>query len=198
MDRPLFVALLAGWLTGDWALALPLGMICELFWLDVLELGSVVAPSGSFAFLLLFPLAHLWGLAGPDQLAVPLLLSLLLGNLVAWAEQSLRVRQNKLVEQVAAHCAGMAMGLAPAAAVGRMALQRALIHFSLYGVCFGLLLLTMHTAHILGIPTTIPVTGWGLLLVIALPGAALTLRTRNLYLVLLAGLAFCVVSNFAA
>ena len=52
LDRPLCLALIAGICTSDWALALSLGIILELLWLDVLELGSVVPPFGSLRFLL--------------------------------------------------------------------------------------------------------------------------------------------------
>ena len=185
------MALLAGWLTGDWALALPLGMICELFWLDVLEVGSVLAPSGCFSFLLLFPLARHLGLHEAGSLALPLLLALLLGTLVAKAEQSLRISQNRLVAQVEAHCAGEADGLSPALAVMRMALQRALIHFLLYCACFVLLLSVMRWAQASIALAAIPAASWPLLLAAALPGAVLTLRARNFYLILLGGLAFC-------
>ena len=62
MDRPLCLALLTSWCTGDWALALPLGIIFELLWLDTLELGGVVPPYGGLSFLLAFPLCRHFGL----------------------------------------------------------------------------------------------------------------------------------------
>ena len=80
LDRPLCLALIAGICTSDWALALSLGIILELLWLDVLELGSVVPPFGSLSFLLLFPLAVHFGLNQPGELLLPLILVMLATN----------------------------------------------------------------------------------------------------------------------
>lgn len=67
VDRPICLALFAGFFIGDWSLALPLGIIIELLWLDALELGSVVPPYGSLSFLLVFPLCRQFGLDQPGM-----------------------------------------------------------------------------------------------------------------------------------
>ena len=77
MDRPLCLALLTSWCTGDWALALPLGIIFELLWLDTLELGGVVPPYGGLSFLLAFPLCRHFGLTQAGAALLPLFLSML-------------------------------------------------------------------------------------------------------------------------
>lgn len=86
VDRPLCLALLTSWCTGDWALALPLGIIFELLWLDTLELGGVVPPYGGLSFLLAFPLCRHFGLTQAGAALLPLFLSMLAAYAATWLE----------------------------------------------------------------------------------------------------------------
>ena len=174
------MALIAGICTSDWALALSLGIILELLWLDVLELGSVVPPFGSLSFLLLFPLAVHFGLNQPGELLLPLILVMLAAYLGAFLERSLRIHENRLVDRVEAWCAGDGFTLAPAGAVLRVALLRAFLQFLLF--CL-LAVLTARQA----LPQLL-VLNWPMLYAAALMGAVLSLRTHRAYMVLVGSL----------
>ena len=188
LDRPLCLALIAGICTSDWALAPSLGIILELLWLDVLELGSVVPPFGSLSFLLLFPLAVHFGLNQPGELLLPLILVMLAAYLGAFLERSLRIHENRLVDRVEAWCAGDGFTLAPAGAVLRVALLRAFLQFLLYALCYALLfcLLAVLTAR-QALPQLL-VLNWPMLYAAALMGAVLSLRTHRAYMVLVGSL----------
>lgn len=96
LDRPLFVAGLWGFCTGDWALAIPLGIFFELFFMDLLGAGTYIPPSGVFSLLLCLFLADSFAL---NPQAVPILLvmvTLPLAGLGARLEQWFRQRRVKL------------------------------------------------------------------------------------------------------
>ncbi len=157
-----------------------------MLWLDVLELGSVVPPFGSLSFLLLFPVATHFGLRQPGELLLPLILVMLAAYLGAFLERRLRIHENCLTDRVASWCAGD--GLAPAAAVARVALLRAVLQLLLYALCYALLfcLLAVLTARQL-LPQLL-LLSWSMLYAAALMGAVLSLRTRRTYLVLIGSL----------
>ena len=178
------LALITGIYTSDWALALSLGIILELLWLDVLELGSVVPPFGSLSFLLLFPLASHFGLNRPGPLLLPLILVILAAYLGSFMERSLRIHENHLVDRVEAWCAGDCFALAPDRAVLHVILLRAFWQFLLYAVCYVLLFCMIAVLSARQALPQLSVLSWPMLYGAALMGAVLSLRTRRAYMVL--------------
>jgi len=195
VDRPLFLALLAGSLTSQWPLALALGMVLELLWLDVLELGAIVAPFGGLSFLLLFPLACHLGLDQPGPLLIPLICALLAAYAAAWLERFFRMRQNRLLAAVEQYCAGNEAALSPGRAVWRVVCERAVCHFILYSLSYvALFLLTMSLQGAQLLPQ-LEGLHWYMLIGASLLGAVLSLRVRSALLLLLGslGIVLCVV-----
>ena len=182
VDRPICLALIAGFITSDWSLALPLGIIFELLWLDALELG--VPPYGNLSFLLLFPLCRFFDLTQPGSLLIPLILCMLAAYLASFCEQRQRIWQNAMVDKVEIWCEGKRGGTSPGAALCYSSLRRFFWQIGLYCLCFALIfsllgILQRHQA----LPPLQAVT-WSALYVAALMGAVLSLRTRQAYVVL--------------
>ncbi len=87
LDRPLVMALCLGFCTNNLPFALALALVLELFWVDALRLGIIIPPSGTFSFLLLYPLCLLFQWYLPSMLPIPLLLCLFFGHAASWLEQ---------------------------------------------------------------------------------------------------------------
>ena len=186
-DRPLCLALAAGFCSSDMSLAVPMGIFFELFWLDRLELGNVVSPSGALSLLLLFPLAGIFSLRDPAVLAVPLICVLPLACVGAFVERRLRVRGDRLLGEVVGWTEGRG-GISPETAVRRACLLRAGTHVLLYLACFTALFFLFRALAEDGMPA-IAMVNWPMLHAVALMGAVLSLRTKQSYIVLIGGLA---------
>ena len=170
-------------------MALPLGIIIELLWLDALELGSVVPPYGSLSFLLVFPICRHFGLDNPGPALLPLILSMMAAYAASWCEQRQRVSQNGMVDAVVVWCNGRTGGMSPGRAVLVAGLRRVLWQFVLYGVCFSLIFILFKTLFSHHAAPALPLVTWSALYVAALLGAVLSLRTRQAYAVLVGTLA---------
>ena len=74
IERPISVAAIWGLCTGEWALALPLGIFFELFWMDLLGAGTYIPPNANLPLLLCLFTQHTLS-ASPA--GVPLILIIL-------------------------------------------------------------------------------------------------------------------------
>lgn len=184
IDRPICLALLTGFFSSDWSLALPLGIILELLWLDALELGSIVPPYGSLSFLLVFPICRYFGLDNPGPALLPLILSMMAAYAASWCEQGQRIGQNYMLAAVIAWSEGRAEGMSPGRAVLVAGMRRALWQIFLYGMCFSLIFALVKALVSRSLVPALPVVTWPALYVAALLGAVLSLRTRQAYAVL--------------
>ncbi|WP_363315625.1 PTS sugar transporter subunit IIC [uncultured Desulfovibrio sp.] len=193
VDRPLFAALLMGLLTGDWLLALPLGITLELLWLDVVPLGSVVPPQGVLSFLLMFPLVRLYGWSAPGALLLPLLLAVLAAYAAAFAERSQRVLLNRIMPAVEGYCR-TGRGCAPGHALLLGISLRACWQFALYLICFVGLTLVFEGLDSQRRGPLLRNINWPMMYVAAMLGAVLSLRVRKAYSVLLACLCLAAVA----
>ncbi len=191
VDRPLCIAFFLGAFTGDWQLALPLGIIIELCWLDVIELGSVVPPYAGLTFLLAFPLCRHFGLMSPGQAILPLLLSLLAACAAAWCERQQRIALNPMIDAVS-H-ASQRGGMSPERAVLIAGLRRVLVQFILYAVSFGVISIVLFLFQENGNMASLAGITWHELYGVALLGALLSLRTRQAYCVLVGGVTILMV-----
>ena len=183
IERPLVVALVAGWLTGRWDVALPLAIFLELFWLDIIRLGTIAPPSGSISFFLLLPTVLLLDIEAPRQLPLPLMLCVPCAYAVSRLERALRGKANEDIGPVTRWCAG-AGGTSPQRVVWRSVTRQIVGNGLLFILCFypiyGLLALMQH--HV-GLPEA-PGLSWNVLYGVGLMGAVLALRTRRAYAVL--------------
>ncbi len=166
---------------------MPLGIVFELVWLDVLALGSVVPPYGTLSFLLLFPLAVLYDWRQPDVLLLPVAFAMLCAHAAAWLEQQQRQLMDDASERVQLWCAGDAGGTLPGRAILYSILVRAGAQYALYIVCF--LLMTALGPLFARIGAEwFPSVSWAMFYAAAMAGAVLGLRIRRAYAVLAAAL----------
>ncbi len=190
LTRPLVLAFFFGYATHSLHMALPLGIILELFWVDVQRLGTVVPPCASFAFLLIFPCTLLFGWHDPAYVPLPLLLCLALAHAAKWLEHCLRARNDRCIEGVEAWIQAQHTGerkkitqnisppLSPAQAVLRAVMRTFLCSAALYVLCFGALYaLTHFLAHTHALPHCPHVT-WHMLYLCALLGSLVTCYTH--------------------
>lgn len=185
--------MLVGFLTDDWLLALPLGITLELLWLDVVPLGSVVPPQGVLSFLLMFPLARLYGWSAPGALLLPLLLAVLAAYASAFAERSQRVLLNRLMPAVETYCR-TGRGCPPGGALLLGAGLRICWQFALYLACFILLAGIFEGLDSQRRGPLLLIINWPMMYVAAMLGAVLSLRVRRAYAILLAGLCLAAVA----
>ncbi len=186
LDRPLMAALLMGLATDTLGEALALGLVLELFWIDGLRLGTVVPPSATLSFLLLYPLCMLFGWQSPEQLPLPLLICILFAHVSAWQESWLRKRNashdtavEAWIEQPTS--APSAKALSPEAYIWRSHWRVLWSSALLYGLCFGLLYFFFAFLVQKQAFPIIPHLTWNILYGVGLLGAVLALRTRRAY-----------------
>ncbi len=200
------MALLLGFCTDTMPFALALGLALELFWIDLLRLGTIIPPSGTFSFLLLYPICLLFQWELPSTLPLPLCICLIAGYgasllerwqrranaqydaaLEAWAMQNPDdgnqegkddVRENALQQ------AQLSPSLIISRARWRVLWSSALLYLGVFG-CVYALLSWLETKHAVPI---FPHFNWYMLYAIALIGPILALRTRRAYRVLALGI----------
>lgn len=174
------MCLLAGWATGFWDLALPLGITVELLWLDAVAMGNIIQPFSGLTFLLLFPICYQLTWTQPGVLLLPLLMSMMAGYIGAYAEMRYRIRCNRLLEFVPGAQDEDAsvtperlclLGLA-----GRIAW-----HFLLYVICYAVICFVVSSLLYYGIYPVLTVLDWPLVFALATIGAVLSLRNRRAY-----------------
>ena len=161
-----------GLAVDQWEICLPLGILFELFWLDVLPLGSVVPPYGTLSFLLLFPLALLYGWRQPDTLLLPIVFSMLCASVASRLEQCQRELPCDTHSTRAILCG---------------VLIRAGAQYGLYMLCF-LMLTALGPLLARTGAQWFPSASWAVFYAAALTGSVLGLRIRGTYVILLASL----------
>lgn len=73
MDRPICIAAIWGIFSGDWSLAIPLGIFFELFWMDLLGAGTYIPPNANMPLLLCLMLNEVLPLQVSASEHIPLL-----------------------------------------------------------------------------------------------------------------------------
>lgn len=175
------LGLLAGWFTGQWDVAVPLGIVLELFWLDVIPLGAVLSPTGALPYLLTFSMALLFGIRTPDQLVFPLFFTMGCAYVSVALERRQRVRANALAETMVASEGRLSPDAVVYASLAGRAMQQGALYVLCFGALYGLLRLTVLLPA--GIPV-VPGITWNVLFGVGSVGALLALRTRRAYAVL--------------
>lgn len=199
MERPLVIGLCAGLVTGHSDIALPLGLIFELFWLDVIPLGAVIPPVASLNFFIVFCLALVFDWHDPAQFVLPLLLTLPCAWLGAVLERWQYTRNDNALEplQLWMQTEG---GQSPAHIIARSLLQTACMQ----GLLFLLLFSTAYALMRGGLDAwfitvfTIPQINWTILYGFSALGAIVALRTRRAYAMLVTCMAILLVANSIA
>ncbi len=215
LDRPLVIAFFLGFCTDNMSFALSLALVLELFWIDTLRLGIVVPPSGTFSFLLLYPLCLHFQWYLPSLLPIPLIICIMFGfvsswferwqrkknscynaNLEAWVRQTTEnpdvcdVQSEKLnTKQV--------LALSPSEIIFQSRWSMLWSSALLYVLCWSILYGFFKILQAFYIVPSISLFTWNLLYSIALLGAILSLRTSRTYAFLLLGFCFLFLWIFA-
>ena len=180
-DRPLFLAMLASAVSGQWESILPLGIFLELFWLDSVPLGSVVPPLQMFSFWLLMPLTLHFSWKTPGPMLFPLFLAALCAYGGAGLERWLRLYRNTVRSRILLWINRDSRGESPARAIGYAILLRIglLCFFYLIAyVAIGECTASLQARNLL---PKMPHLTWPMMYTIAALGALLSLRTRQSY-----------------
>ncbi len=189
LERPLFLALIAGVVTGQWHLVIPLGIVFELLWLDSIPLGSVVSPQASFSFLLLLPIALRYQWPSPSPYMLPLIFAGACAYLGAWCERALRLRQNRYLETLKHWCVQTSHeGNLPERLVAANIFQRFLLQFACFVpaslfIQYGTEALLRHDLLL-----QVRLLTWPVLYAVCTTGAIFVLRIRHAYDFFLASL----------
>ncbi len=194
-DRPLVAALGMGLVTNALAEALALGLVLELFWIDRLRLGTVVPPSATLSFLLLFPFCLLFDWHEPEQIPLPLLTCILFAHVSAALERWLRrcnAAQDTALEQWIEDPTSPS-GMSVEKYVWNSHWRVVWSSATLYVVSFFLLYALFTSLISIGAMVQIPGLTWNILYGIGLLGAVLALRTRRSYAVLAMGVVMVLV-----
>ncbi len=184
-DRPLVAAIFLGFFTDNLEFSLSLGIVFELFWLDVLRLGAIIPPSATLSFLLAYPFILIFAWPTPSQFALPLLICLGFAYSVRGIELWQRKHNNAYIHQVEQWTKNPQIGLHPKYVIYKSLSQSIWIYALLYLVLFfGLYYLFSILSSNQLLPT-IAQFNWTILYAAGLLGALLTLRTKKIYIILL-------------
>ncbi len=191
------MALCLGLLTNALPQALALGLVLELFWIDALRLGTVVPPSATLSFLLLFPLCHHFSWFLPAQVPLPLLVCILFAHVAAGLERWHRARNTALdarfelwVEHPSAP-----MALSPERIMLRSHWRVLWSSVVLYILCFGSVYVFFSYLVQEQLFPVFPHVTWNILFGVGLLGAVLALRTQRAYVVLALSLSMVLMWN---
>lgn len=199
IERPLVIAMVAGAVTGHLNIALPLGIIFELFWLDVIPLGAIIPPVASLNFFLVFCLALIFDWHEPSQFVLPVLLTLPAAYMSALVERWQYARNNNSLEYLERWMHGMSGGYSPGRIVGQSlvctALSQGALFIVLFAVCYAVLL--TGADKWLDAMSQFPMR-WSVLYCFAALGAIVALRTRRAYALLVLCIAVLLLGNGAS
>lgn len=197
MERPLVIGLCAGLVTGHTDIALPLGIIFELFWLDIIPLGAVIPPVASLNFFLVFCLALVFDWHSPAQFVLPLLITLPCAYLGAMLERRQYARNDIALEPLHNWMLSPTTGQSPGHIIVRSLVQTTLLQGGLFLLLFSLayvLMLSGVEAFFADIFNKVQVS-WKLLYGFAAIGAIVALRTRRAYAALALSIGLLLICN---
>ncbi len=181
IERPLALTLVAGFATGQWDVALPLGITLELLWLDVLAMGSIIPPFSGMAFLLLFPVCAAHGWTQPGMVLLPLILCMMAAHLGAFCELRYRISRNSLLELVPAG-PGEEAETTPEQLCLYCLVGRVIWHCLLFMACYAAICAAVVLLLARGCYPHVETLSWPAVYAMASIGAVLSLRERRAYM----------------
>jgi PTS system mannose-specific IIC component len=184
VERPVAIGLAWWAVTGEYAPALPLAVFFELFWLDLIPIGSYIQPMPSFPYLVVLALCAFFHWTDPTSLVCPILLSLPLAYLPPLVERRLRDYRKLAYNQLLHHSRKNApLGALPARLVGMSILRQMAIGLASFLAAALLFFLVFSLPVLQGLTDRVPEVNWFELYAVASIGAVLSLRIRRAYVV---------------
>ncbi len=160
----------------------------ELFWLDIIPVGTFIPPVGLFSTVTSLTLIQLFGLNQPSEIAVVLTATIPFAAFMAWLEARQRLWQNREFNLlVVSTRRGNARLFAP-----QDYIRKGMGHsFVLHGlVCLAILvLLSLFLERLLPFVRISPWIVWPHLWLVASLGGVIAMRFRSAYLFMTGGIA---------
>lgn len=191
LERPLFIGFFWGILTNNFELSINVAIFFELFWLDLIPVGTFIPPHLTAATFAALALTTCFHLAAPGQMMVILFSCLPLAWLGAKLEGFLRERQRKSYNKLLNWARRPHESHIP----GQLILRSAI--FSLLGawVVFFVTIFALHAVlewSFVHSASSLLVLGvrWPHLWIAASLGGVMALRLKRVYVLLLIGIGF--------
>lgn len=173
------VGALWGLWAGSFTPALPVAVFYELFWLDLLAVGTYVPPNALFPLIGVLALAQNMGISDPWPMTVLVALSLPLAHLGTWVEIRHRLWQVSGYNRLLRHYrAGRSLEFVSSWALAFSLLQLFAVNFAVFfaalwgcGVLFAALVPFMPSIQA-------PFASWAPLWGVGAVGGLLALRTK--------------------
>ncbi|NCC23965.1 MAG: hypothetical protein EOM25_02005 [Deltaproteobacteria bacterium] len=191
LSRPLVSALLWAAMTGDMVTPILVAVFFELFWLDLIPVGTFIPPMASYASLASIVTVERLGQLQVMQIAAIMAASALLAMIGAWLESRQRVRQNISFNTLLAWSRrGMTERYRPERLVLKSILQQLAMHGAFFFVSVWALI-TFGGMAVALVPD-MEWMNWNVLWLFASLGGLLSLRIAKAYAVF--GLSCCLVA----
>lgn len=194
LDRPLIIGVLWSTFTGEWGMTMPLALFFELFWLDLMYVGTYIPPFSSMSLLMCVLLVDYFNITDVRQIPLPLLLSLPWALTGAAAERWMRQRQSMLYFNLVERGEALRRFTTPGRIFAKCVLKLMALQAVVFAGCYTIVEnLGQLAVHWLGLPE-FSWLNWGLVWTLgAAMGAFMALRTRRAYFVF-AGAIVCAVA----
>ena len=169
---------------GSFSPALPVAIFYELFWLDLLAVGTYVPPNALFPLVAVLALAQNTGVSDPWPVTVLVLLSLPLAQLGSWVEKRHRLWQIGGYNRLLGHYrAGRSLEFVSSWALALSLLQVFAANFVVFfAALWGCGLVFATLAPLLPV-TKVPFFTWAPLWGLGAVGGILALRTKRSFTV---------------
>ncbi len=93
--RPLVPAFFWALFTGSWETSLSIAVFFELFWLDIIPVGTFIPPVGLYSTFASLCIVHILGLHHPVDIAFVMVMTIPFASLCAWIDAKQRLLQNR-------------------------------------------------------------------------------------------------------
>ncbi len=190
LDRPLIVGVIWAAFTGEWAMTMKLALFFELFWLDLMYVGTYIPPFSAMSLLMCVLLVDYFNISEVQQLPLPLLLSLPWSLTGAAVERWMRQRQSMLYFTLVERGEAARQHCVPGRVFARCVLKLMALQAVVFAGCYTI---TENFGHLLVHWVSLPAfswLNWGLVWTLgAAMGGFMALRTRRAYAVFTAAIA---------
>lgn len=160
----------------------------ELFWLDIIPVGTFIPPVGLFSTIASLSLIQVLGISHPGEIFVVLTATIPFAAFMAWLESRQRLWQNREFNLlVVSTRRGNARLFAPGSSIRKGVVQSLLLQG---GACLAILLpLAVLLDYLLTYVQPVSWVSWPLLWLVASLGGVIAMRFRRAYLLMTAAVA---------
>ncbi|MGX9365953.1 hypothetical protein ACTVJH_07900 [Desulfoplanes sp. PS50] len=167
--------------TGSPAIGLSVAFFFELFWLDIIPVGTFIPPAGLFSTIASLSLIQVLGISHPGKIFVVLTATIPFAAFMAWLESRQRLWQNREFNLlVVSTRKGNARLFVPGSYIRKGIVQSLLLQGGMSLVI--LLPLAVILDHLLPYVQPVPWISWPFLWLVASLGGVIAMRFRRAYM----------------